>query len=144
MYSEAPFGQHVELVQEDDRDDDAGDEVDDQVEGVAVDPRHVVADLPRPRRRAVDAVEHHRDGKPQNGLAWLLVGHGDDAEHAADRPAGGDAVNEPSLGDGVTKSSYSCVPCVGHRQHSSWPGGFPASPSAGAIILTAFRELLGR
>ena len=71
MYSDAPSGSMSNWCRKMTGNDDARDEVDDQVERVAVDARHVVADLPCPRRRAVDAVEHHGDGEPQDGLAWL-------------------------------------------------------------------------
>ena len=90
MTSDQPSGSMPNWCMNTHGDDDAGDEVDDQVERVAVDAGHVLLHAPGTSDRAVDAVEDHRDGQPQDGLLGLAVGDGDEAEHAAHRAERGE------------------------------------------------------
>ncbi len=86
-------------------DDDAGDEVDDQVEGVAIDSGDMVPHTPSPRCWPVDPVEDHRHGQPEDRLVGVTVGNGDEAEHAADCAECRYTVDQPAHHHGMAEGS---------------------------------------
>ena len=93
-----PTGKKTEVVDEQRRHDDTREEIDHQVEHVAVDFREGRFHLTLPGDRPVDAVDHERRHEPQQGRFGLVVGDGDETEHPAQRTSGGEHVDPPRNG----------------------------------------------
>ena len=108
-----PIWEHVKPVHEQHRNHDARDVIDDEVEGVAIDARNMIAHIPGASSWAIDSIEHHCYDEPEDGGLTVTVADSHQTKHAAQRTETRETVNEPALCHGVAERRYAVVGVVG-------------------------------